>query len=104
MKCILMIILSCACFCASSAQSFSGEYTTELQWDMKKETNWVNLLRLNLSVPLFDGKGSLEAATIHSAKTNNRPFLPRNGMFGRSHMGKAYQPLAFGAACFSVHH
>ena len=39
---------------------------------MKKETNWVNLLRLNLSVPLFDGKGSLEAATIHSAKTNNR--------------------------------
>lgn len=72
MKCILMIILSCACFCASSAQSFSGEYTAEWQWDMKKETNWVNLLRLNLSVPLFDGKGSLEAATIHSAKTNNR--------------------------------
>lgn len=72
MKRILMIILSCACFCATYAQSFSGEYTTELQWDMKKETNWVNLLRLNLSVPLFDGKGSLEAATIHSAKTNNR--------------------------------
>ncbi len=104
MKRILIIILSCACFCASSAQSFSGEYTAELQWDMKKETNWVNLLRLNLSVPLFDGKGSLEAATIHSAKTNNRSFLPRSRVFGRSYVEKVYQPFAFGSACFTVHH
>lgn len=50
-------------------QNFSGEYITEWQWNMKKETNWVNLLRLDLTLPLWKN-GSVEAATIHVAKTN----------------------------------
>ena len=36
---------------------------------MNKKTNWVNQLRLDLSVPVFNGKGSFEAATLHLAKT-----------------------------------
>lgn len=37
---------------------------------MKKETNWFNLLKLNLSVPVWNRMGSFEATTIHVAKTN----------------------------------
>lgn len=66
----LFIILSCLLPSLCSAQTFSGEYTTEWQWDMKRNTNWLNLLRLNLNVPVFDGKGTIEASTLHIAKTN----------------------------------
>lgn len=66
----LLIILSCLLPCLCSAQTFSGEYTAEWQWDMKRNTNWLNLLRLNLNVPVFDGKGTIEASTLHIAKTN----------------------------------
>lgn len=66
----LFIILSCLLPCLCSAQTFSGEYTAEWQWDMKRNTNWLNLLRLNLNVPVFDGKGTIEASTLHIAKTN----------------------------------
>ena len=44
----LFIILSCLLPSLCSAQTFSGEYTAEWQWDMKRNTNWLNLLRLNL--------------------------------------------------------
>ena len=37
---------------------------------MKRNTNWLNLLRLNLNVPVFDGEGTIEASTLHIAKTN----------------------------------
>lgn len=66
----LLIILSCLLPSLCSAQTFSGEYTAEWQWDMKRNTNWLNLLRLNLNVPVFDGKGTIEASTLHIAKTN----------------------------------
>lgn len=66
----LFIILSCLLPSLCSAQTFSGEYTAEWQWDMKRNTNWQNLLRLNLNVPVFDGKGTIEASTLHIAKTN----------------------------------
>ena len=66
----LFIILSCLLPSLCSAQTFSGEYTAEWQWDMKRNTNWLNLLRLNLNVPVFDGKGTIEASTLHIAKTN----------------------------------
>lgn len=65
----LLIILSCLLPCLCSAQTFSGEYTAEWQWDMKRNTNWLNLLRLNLNVPVFDGNGTIEASTLHIAKT-----------------------------------
>ena len=65
----LLIILSCLLPSLCSAQTFSGEYTAEWQWDMKRNTNWLNLLRLNLNVPVFDGKGTIEASTLHIAKT-----------------------------------
>ena len=51
------------------AQELSGQYTTEWQWDMNKNTNWVNQLRLDLSVPLESDRNTIEAATLHLAKT-----------------------------------
>ena len=51
------------------AQELSGQYTTEWQWDMNKNTNWVNQLRLDLSVPLGSDRNTIEAATLHLAKT-----------------------------------
>lgn len=49
---ILIFLFGCINAGISFAQSFSGNYTTEWQWDMNKNTNWVNQLRLDLSVPL----------------------------------------------------
>lgn len=66
---IMLFFISCAIPCMAYTQTFSGEYTTEWQWNMKKNTNWANLLRLDLTLPLWK-EGSLEAATIHVAKTN----------------------------------
>ena len=67
---ILLSALCCISTSMANAQSFWGNYTTEWQWDMNKGTNWVNLLRLEMSVPLWKG-GSLEAATLHVAKTGD---------------------------------
>lgn len=61
--------------CLSFAQAFSGELTSEWQWDMNKRTNWVNLLRLNMKLPLANGKGAFEAATLHVAKTKEETIL-----------------------------
>ena len=69
MKRFLVIILGCLQVSFSHAQWFSGEYTTEVQWDLKKHTNWLNHLRLDLAIPLWEGKGTLEAATLHVART-----------------------------------
>lgn len=69
MKRFLVIILGCLQVSFSHAQWFSGEYTTEVQWDQKKHTNWLNHLRLDLAIPLWEGKGTLEAATLHVART-----------------------------------
>lgn len=71
---IVLIILSIAP-CLSFAQEFSGELTSEWQWDMNKRTNWVNLLRLNMKLPLANGKGAIEAATLHVAKTKEETIL-----------------------------
>lgn len=71
---ILLIIFSIAP-CLSFAQEFSGELTSEWQWDMNKRTNWVNLLRLNMRLPLANGKGAFEAATLHVAKTKEDTIL-----------------------------
>ena len=65
----ILFFMSCTIPCMGYTQSFSGQYTTEWQWNTKKKTNWVNLLRLDLTLSLWK-EGSLEAATIHVAKTN----------------------------------
>lgn len=65
----MILFMGCLMPCIVSAQVFSGGYTTEWQWDMNNKTNWVNLLRLEMNLPLWKD-GMLEAATIHSAKTN----------------------------------
>lgn len=70
MKRGILVALSCICVSLSHAQIFSGEYTTEWQLDMKKNTNWMNLLRLHLDIPLWEGRGMLQASTIHIAKTD----------------------------------
>ncbi len=69
LKTVTLTILSCVIPSLLSAQTISGEYTTEWQWDLNTNTNWVNLLRLDFQMDL--GKnGSLEAATLSVAKTN----------------------------------
>lgn len=67
---IILMMLACLNAYALQAQNFSGEYTTEWQWDMNNKTNWLNQLRLNLSIPIGKGNDSFEAATLHVAKTN----------------------------------
>lgn len=67
---IILMMLACLNAYALQAQIFSGEYTTEWQWNFNNKTNWLNQLRLNLSIPVGKGNDSFEAATLHVAKTN----------------------------------
>lgn len=67
----LFLLLGCINAYVAQAQNFSGEYTTELQWGMNKKTNLVNLLRLNMSIPVGKRNDSFEAATLHVAKTDD---------------------------------
>lgn len=71
----IWLILFSIAPCLSFAQEFSGELTSEWQWDMSRRTNWVNLLRLNMRLPLANGKGAFEAATLHVAKTKEETIL-----------------------------
>ena len=71
MKRIIFIILGSINICLAYAQSFNGQYISEWQWDMNKNTNLINQLRLELSVPIGKGKDSFEVATLHVAKTND---------------------------------
>ena len=65
------LLLGCIHICLAHAQNFNGQYISEWQWDMNKNTNLTNQLRLELSVPIGKGKDSFEAATLHVAKTND---------------------------------
>lgn len=65
----IFFFMSCITPYMGYTQNFSGEYTTEWQWNMKEKTNWVNLLKLDLTLALWK-EDSLEATTIHVAKTN----------------------------------
>lgn len=67
--------LLCLCLLAGSlfalpcfSQCFSGSYTAEWQWNTNKKTNWLNLLRLDLNLPIKSGTDYIEAATLHMAK------------------------------------
>lgn len=68
---LFIILLGSINICLARAQSISGVYTTEWQWNMKQKTNWVNQLRLDMSLPLGKGNNSIEAATLHVAKTDD---------------------------------
>ena len=52
MKRIIFIILGCINICLAYAQSFNGQYISEWQWDMNRNTNLINQLRLERSVPI----------------------------------------------------
>lgn len=52
MKRIIFIILGYINICLAHAQSFNGQYISEWQWDMNKNTNLINQLRLELSIPI----------------------------------------------------
>ena len=67
---LFIFLLGCINASLVQAQNISGVYTTEWQWNMKKNTNWVNQLRLDMSFPFGNGKDSFEAATLHVAKTD----------------------------------
>lgn len=63
------------------SQTFGGQYTTEWQWSMKNgEKNWVNLLRLEINCSLWKN-GTLEAATIHIARTNDERIIQDRQIF-----------------------
>lgn len=70
MKRAFIAILGCIGSCVSFAQSIDGEYVSEWQWGMNGKTNFVNQLRLNLSVPIKKINGTIEASTLHVAKTS----------------------------------
>ena len=46
----IVILLSMFCLNQTYAQVFRGQYISEWQWDMNKNTNLVNQLRLELSI------------------------------------------------------
>ena len=71
MKRFFFILLGCINICLAHAQTFNGQYISEWQWDMNRNTNLVNQLRLELSIPIGKGKDSFEAATLHVAKIND---------------------------------
>ena len=48
----VLFILFLLHVCNSDAQEFHADMTTEVETDFKKRTNWLNLLRLSLSVKL----------------------------------------------------
>lgn len=70
MKRVVFVVLGCVCSVLAHGQCFSGELASELHWNMKKKVNWTNQLRLNLSIPLWNGAGSIEASTLHMLRTN----------------------------------
>lgn len=70
LKRVLFVVLGCVCSVFAHGQCFSGELATELHWNMKQKVNWTNQLRLNLSIPLWNGAGSIEASTLHMLRTN----------------------------------
>lgn len=69
-KTIMPLILAVAYCVGVQPQSFGGCFTTEGQYAVRGSANWVNLLRLDFSMPLAHGAGSVEAATIHAFKTH----------------------------------
>lgn len=72
MKRVALVLLGCVWAQLSHAQCFTGEYSTEWQWNLNGRTNWVNLLRLDLSIPLWKDVGSIEISSVHVAKINDR--------------------------------
>ena len=59
MKRIIFIILGGINLCLAYAQSFNGQYISEWQWDMNKNTNLTNQRRSKQSVPIGTGQESL---------------------------------------------
>ncbi len=73
LKTILFCVICVVPLTASSQIfSFSGELATELEWDMNKNVNWVNFLRLEASLKPWRN-GSFDLATLHVAKTD--PYI-----------------------------
>ena len=72
MKRILLEWVLCTGFAGGisgiSAQTLEGTYTTELQYGSGRRLNWVNLVRLDASMPLKNG--SFDLSTIHIYKVN----------------------------------
>lgn len=69
------MLLGCLHLSLAHAQVFSGQVISEWQWDMNRRTQWVNQLRLDLNLPLWKGRGAIEAATLHLAKTHNEALI-----------------------------
>lgn len=53
---VILVLLGMFCLNQTHAQVFRGQYISEWQWDMNKNTNLVNQLRLELSIPIGNGR------------------------------------------------
>lgn len=75
MKRLIVILLGCLHLAAVHAQEFGGQLISEWQWDMNQHTNWLNQVRLDLNLPLWHGRGAIEAATLHLANIRHEALI-----------------------------
>ncbi len=68
---LLSLLVVCLNIGLAQSQNFSGQYISEWQWGMNGKTNMVNQLRLEMNVALPGEGNSLNAATLHVAKTSD---------------------------------
>lgn len=74
------------------AQSLEGGFITEGEWDFHKKTNWVNQLRLDLTLPLWRG-ARFEASTFHTGNTREH-ILPDYQVFSNIEADNYFASLA----------
>ena len=74
MKRIIFITLGSINICLAYAQSFNGQYISEWQWYMNKNTNLINQLRLELSVPIGKRKGFVRGGYAACGKDQRRHY------------------------------
>ncbi len=76
----------------ATAQTISGEYNGEWEWDFNNHTNFVNLLRFDFEWSPWKN-GTIEAATIHIARTND-PIIPDRQVFSNVYEENNYASIA----------
>lgn len=98
--CCALLWLASLANLSAKAQTFGLSYTTELQTDFRRGTNWVNLLRTSCSLPLTSHL-NLEAATLSVAKTSKERLV--NDLQTYSNIEEDNLPLTLAVAGLSYH-
>lgn len=102
-KIILYTSMVAALICCHHlrAQDFGITYTSELQTDFRKGTNWVNLLRTDFSLPLVKCLKA-DIATISTAKTREERLA--NDLQTFSNIEEENIPLALAIFGVQIRH